>query len=85
MYRISFDGSIIDERAFAVIGGKSEAVQALLKEKGFTQPPDLQGCPRTLYRRTRPNWEPEALTGEFGSGGSRPHSRRTKIPSVSAG
>ncbi len=44
MYRISFDGSIIDERAFAVIGGKSEAVQALLKEKGFTQPPDLQAA-----------------------------------------
>jgi proteasome alpha subunit len=44
MYRISFDGSIIDERAFAVIGGKSEAVQALLKEKGFTQPPDLKAA-----------------------------------------
>ncbi|HKO31391.1 MAG TPA: proteasome subunit alpha, partial [Nitrospiraceae bacterium] len=39
-----FDGSIIDERSFAVIGGKSEAVQALLKEKGFTQPPDLQAA-----------------------------------------
>jgi len=44
MYRISFDGSIIDERAFAVIGGKSEALQALLKEKGFTQPPDLEAA-----------------------------------------
>ncbi|MEP6959026.1 MAG: proteasome subunit alpha, partial [Nitrospirota bacterium] len=42
MYRISFDGSIIDERAFAVIGGKSEAVQALLKEKGLTKLPELQ-------------------------------------------
>jgi len=43
MYRISFDGSIIDERTFAVIGGKSEAVQALLKEKGLTtQPPELR-------------------------------------------
>ena len=28
MYRISFDGSIIDEKQFAVIGGRSEAVQA---------------------------------------------------------
>ena len=44
MYRISFDGSIIDERTFAVIGGKSEAIQALLKEKGFTQPPELQAA-----------------------------------------
>jgi len=44
MYRISFDGSIIDERGFAVIGGKSEAVQAVLREKGFTQPPELQAA-----------------------------------------
>jgi proteasome alpha subunit len=44
MYRISFDGSIIDERTFAVIGGKSEAVQALLQEKGLTQPPELQAA-----------------------------------------
>lgn len=44
MYRISFDGSIIDERTFAVIGGKSEALQTLLKEKGFTQPPELQAA-----------------------------------------
>jgi proteasome alpha subunit len=42
MYRISFDGSIIDERTFAVIGGKSEAVQALLKEKSLPQPPELK-------------------------------------------
>jgi proteasome alpha subunit len=27
-----------------VIGGKSEALQALLKEKGFTQPPELQAA-----------------------------------------
>src|SRR5512141_1462806 len=44
MYRISFDGSIIDERTFAVIGGKSEAVQALLKEKGLTQLPELKAA-----------------------------------------
>jgi proteasome alpha subunit len=42
MYRISFDGSIIDEKQFAVIGGKSEAVQAVLKEKMPAQPPDLK-------------------------------------------
>ena len=33
MYRISFDGSIFDERGFAVIGGRSEALQAFLKER----------------------------------------------------
>jgi proteasome alpha subunit len=42
MYRISFDGSIIDERQFAVIGGKAEAVQAALKEKMPAQSPDLK-------------------------------------------
>lgn len=33
LYRISFDGSIIDERGYAVIGGRSEALQAYLKER----------------------------------------------------
>jgi len=42
MYRISFDGSIIDERQYAVIGGKSDAVQAVLKDKMPTQLPDLR-------------------------------------------
>ncbi len=41
IYRISFDGSIIDEKNFAVIGGKSEAVQAVLKEKSSSQIPSL--------------------------------------------
>lgn len=41
IYRISFDGSIIDEKNFAVIGGKSEAVQAVLKEKSSGQIPSL--------------------------------------------
>ena len=44
MYRISFDGSIIDEKQFAVIGGKSEAVQAVLKEKVLASPPDLKNA-----------------------------------------
>jgi proteasome alpha subunit len=33
MYRISFDGSIFDERGFAVIGGRAEAVQVYLKDR----------------------------------------------------
>lgn len=32
MYRISFDGSIFDERIVAVIGGKSDAILAHLKQ-----------------------------------------------------
>jgi len=44
IYRISFDGSIIDEKNFAVIGGKSEAVQAVLKEKSSGQAPSLKAA-----------------------------------------
>ncbi len=39
LYRISFDGSIFDERGYAVIGGKSEAVQIFLKERYKNAPP----------------------------------------------
>jgi len=33
MYRISFDGSIFDEKLVAVIGGRSEAIMAHLKQQ----------------------------------------------------
>ncbi len=42
IYRISFDGSIVDEKGFAVIGGRSENVQAYLKERSSTQLPTLK-------------------------------------------
>jgi len=41
IYRISFDGSIFDERGYAVIGGRSEAVQTYLKER-YKQAPTLK-------------------------------------------
>jgi proteasome alpha subunit len=44
MYRISFDGSIIDEKNFAVIGGKSDAVQMFLKEKNPNRSPSLEAA-----------------------------------------
>lgn len=39
IYRISFDGSIFDERGYAVIGGKAEAVQVFMKERYKQTPP----------------------------------------------
>ncbi len=42
IYRILFDGSIVDEKSFAVIGGRAEAVQQYLKEHATTQPATLQ-------------------------------------------
>jgi proteasome alpha subunit len=41
LYRISFDGSIFDERGYAVIGGRSEAVQIFLKER-YKNTPSLK-------------------------------------------
>ena len=49
MYRISFDGSIVDEKSFAVIGGRSESVQQYLKEHATAQHPTLKdGLTRCL-------------------------------------
>ena len=65
MYRISFDGSIIDERNFAVIGGKSEAVQAVLKEKSPGQAPSLGAaltlCVSALEQTANQKLPPEGL------------------------
>jgi proteasome alpha subunit len=65
IYRISFDGSIIDEKSFAVIGGKSDAVQAILKDKGTTQPPTLKTalnlCVSALEQTTNQKLPTEGL------------------------
>ena len=42
IFRISFDGSIVDEKSFAVIGGRSEAVQQYLREHATPPPPTLK-------------------------------------------
>lgn len=44
MYRISFDGSIFDERGFAAIGGRSEALQVFLKDRYKGDVPPLAGA-----------------------------------------
>lgn len=65
IYRISFDGSIIDEKNFAVIGGKSEAVQAVLKEKSPSQAPSLGAalnlCVSALEQTANQKLPPEGL------------------------
>ena len=65
IYRISFDGSIIDEKNFSVIGGKSEAVQTMLKEKSSTQPPSLAAalalCVASLEQTANLKLSPEGL------------------------
>ncbi|MGH7207294.1 MAG: proteasome subunit alpha [Nitrospiraceae bacterium] len=44
LYRISFDGSIFDERGFAAIGGRFEALQVFLKERYKTEPLTLKAA-----------------------------------------
>jgi proteasome alpha subunit len=44
MYRISFDGSIFDERGFAAIGGRSDAIQVFLKERYKNGAPTLNAA-----------------------------------------
>lgn len=65
IYRISFDGSIIDEKNVAVIGGKAEAVQGALKETGSQSPPTLESalnlCVSALERTTNLKLSSEGL------------------------
>ena len=65
MYRISFDGSIIDERNFAVIGGKSDAVKKPLKKKRTGQAPKLETtlsrCVSALEQTANLKLPPEGL------------------------
>ena len=46
IYRISFDGSIIDERGVAAIGGKAEALMAYLKNRWSTPAVSLKDALR---------------------------------------
>ena len=65
MYRISFDGSIFDERGFAVIGGRSEAIQIFLKDRVKDSPPPLKEaftlCLEALDNVTNQKLAPEGL------------------------
>lgn len=65
IYRISFDGSIIDEKNFAVIGGKSEAVHAFLKDTTPNRTPSLDAalklCVAALEQTANQKLQPEGL------------------------
>jgi proteasome alpha subunit len=56
MYRISFDGSIFDEKLVAVIGGRSEAIMAHLKQQ-------VEG-PRPLSEALKQGLEALASVGQ---------------------
>lgn len=49
IYRISFDGSIIDERGYAVIGGRADVLQAYLKDRLPSPLPTLSSALSLSY------------------------------------
>ncbi len=65
IYRISFDGSIIDEKHFSVDGEKADAVHAVLKEKSSNQSPSLAAalalCVSALEQTANLKLSPEGL------------------------
>lgn len=65
IYRISFDGSIIDEKTVAVIGGRSEAVLAAMKDKVTGPLPPLKTalslCLAALEQTANQKLAPEGL------------------------
>lgn len=65
IYRISFDGSIIDEKTVAVIGGRSEAVLAAMRDKVTGPPPPLSAalgfCVSALEQTANQKLNPEGL------------------------
>ncbi len=65
IYRISFDGSIIDEKNFAVIGGRADVVQSFLKEKIPSAAPNLDEalrlCVMALDHTANQKLQPEGL------------------------
>jgi len=55
IYRISFDGSITDERGFTVIGGRSEAITLFLKDRykvGVSLSDTLKLCTEAMESTT---------------------------------
>ena len=64
LYRIAFDGSIGDERAFTAIGGQAEELRQYLKDKyedGLDQNGALRLATRALEAATRAKVKPQNL------------------------
>ncbi len=65
LYRITFDGSIIDEQKFTAIGGRSEVILTYLRNKvSETRPPlstALELCQQAFEKSTDPKTSLEGL------------------------
>ena len=65
LYRITFDGSIIDERKFTAIGGRSEAILTFLRKETSEASPSLntalQLCQQAFEKGTDPKTSLEGL------------------------
>jgi len=65
LYRITFDGSIIDERNFTAIGGRSEAILTFLRKETLETSPSLntalQLCQQAFEKGSDPKSSLEGL------------------------
>ena len=64
IYRISFDGSIFDERGFTAIGGRSESIMSFLKDRyrnNISLRESLELCVSALQSTTSQKFDPQNL------------------------
>jgi len=86
MYKISYDGTMLDVRGVAAIGGKSEELEAALAE-GFSEDMTLEAAFalgveafRTAEERESDGWEVAVLA----TGNGRRHFRRVDISEITS-
>ena len=60
LYRISFDGSIVDERTFTAIGGRSEALLTFLRKETSDTCPSLKKALELCQKAFEPGGEPKS-------------------------
>ena len=63
LYRITFDGSIIDERNFTAIGGRSEAILAFLRKEPLDTSPTLKTALQFCQQAFEKEADPQAKSG----------------------
>ena len=80
IYRISFDGSITDEKAFAVIGGRSEARSGISQGTIQHATPGFEGGLVPLSRRIGASRQSETPLRKSRGGGTGSDPHRPKIP-----
>ena len=82
IYRISFDGSIIDEKNFAVIGGRSEAVAHSVERKRPRRCSALGCGTEAVCHGAGADGQSKTAAGRIGSRGLGPNPYRPKVSPI---